>query len=99
MLTSTIFDCAIYKGYGGRIAARNHAPGGFALPHGLKDVGLVRLAAAEAGVPMPLGSLLVDQFRSAANDPALAPLDWSALGLHVSRNAGVDVGPELAKSR
>jgi hypothetical protein len=43
---------------------------------------------------MPLGSLLVDQFRSAANDPRLAGRDWSALGLHVSRNAGVDATGE-----
>ena len=50
---------AIYHGYGGRIASRNHAPGGFALPPGLKDVSLVRDAAANADVPMPLGSLLV----------------------------------------
>ena len=40
MLTSTIFDCAIYKGYGGRIARRDHAPGGFNLELGLKDVDL-----------------------------------------------------------
>ncbi|KAH8046337.1 3-hydroxyisobutyrate dehydrogenase [Aureococcus anophagefferens] len=90
MLASTIFDCAIYRGYGGRVAGRDHAPGGFALHHGLKDVGLVQKAAQDARVPMPLGSLLVDQFTAASNDAALAGLDWSALGLHVSKNAGVD---------
>ena len=90
MLASTIFDCAIYRSYGGRVAGRDHAPGGFALHHGLKDVGLVQKAAQDARVPMPLGSLLVDQFTAASNDAALAGLDWSALGLHVSKNAGVD---------
>ena len=93
MLRSTIFDCAIYRGYGGRVADRDHAAGGFALTHGLKDVSLVAAAARDAKVPMPLGSLLRDQFLSAANDPSLAPLDWSALGLHVSKNAGVDERP------
>ena len=91
MLTATIFDCAIYKGYGGRVAARNHAAGGFALHHGLKDVSLVAQAAADAAVPMDLGDLLVRSFTNAANDASLADLDWSALGLHVSKNAGVDV--------
>ena len=90
MLASTIFDCAIYRSYGGRVAGRDHAPGGFALHHGLNDVGLVQKAAQDARVPMPLGSLLVDQFTAASNDAALAGLDWSALGLHVSKNAGVD---------
>ncbi|KAH8047634.1 3-hydroxyisobutyrate dehydrogenase [Aureococcus anophagefferens] len=78
------------RGYGGRVAGRDHAPGGFALHHGLKDVGLVQKAAQDARVPMPLGSLLVDQFTAASNDAALAGLDWSALGLHLSKNAGVD---------
>ena len=91
MLTATIFDCAIYKGYGGRVAARDHAAGGFALHHGLKDVSLVAQAAADAAVPMDLGDLLVRSFTNAANDASLADLDWSALGLHVSKNAGVDV--------
>ncbi|KAK7249804.1 3-hydroxyisobutyrate dehydrogenase [Aureococcus anophagefferens] len=56
MLASTIFDCAIYRGYGGRVAGRDHAPGGFALHHGLKDVGLVQKAAQDArACPCPSG--------------------------------------------
>jgi hypothetical protein len=27
MLDSTIFNCLIYKGYGGRVSERNHKPG------------------------------------------------------------------------
>ena len=36
MLSSTIFDCLIYKGYGQRVSERDHKPGGFALELGLK---------------------------------------------------------------
>ena len=41
MLSETIFNCLIYKGYGKRISERDHSPGGFALELGLKDVRLV----------------------------------------------------------
>ena len=27
MLTTTIFDCLIYRGYGDRVAQRSHVPG------------------------------------------------------------------------
>eukprot|EP00968_Pinguiococcus_pyrenoidosus_P018262 scaffold1878_cov258-Pinguiococcus_pyrenoidosus.AAC.21 len=50
MLTSTIFDCIIYKGYGQRVSERDHRPGGFALELGLKDVKLVLDAAEKAKV-------------------------------------------------
>ena len=46
MLTSTIFDCAIYRGYGDRIARRDHSEGGFSMANGLKDARLIRDAAA-----------------------------------------------------
>lgn len=32
MLTSTIFDCIIYKGYGQRVANRDHSPGTLSKP-------------------------------------------------------------------
>ncbi len=45
MLTSTIFDCLIYKGYGQRVSERDHFPyenAHFSLELGHKDVNLVR---------------------------------------------------------
>ena len=49
LLSSTIFDCLIYKGYGQRVSERDHKPGGFSLTLGYKDVSLVRKAAHDAG--------------------------------------------------
>ena len=124
MLSSTIFDCLIYRGYGARVAARDHYPhpdAHFALELGLKarlspthhtsrsidalapapaslsqDVALVADTAARARVPMPLGSLLRDRYVSAAAR-GWGQLDWSAIGLAVSADAGVDITKHLAR--
>lgn len=90
MLTSTIFDCLIYKGYGQRVAERDHLPGGFALELGLKDVNLVRNVAAKTNVPMPFASALHDRFLQ-ARAQGMSDFDWSAIGLLASEAAGVDV--------
>mmetsp|Transcript_12492 Transcript_12492/g.24823 ORF Transcript_12492/g.24823 Transcript_12492/m.24823 type:complete len:338 (+) Transcript_12492:66-1079(+) len=97
MLTSTIFDCLIYKGYGQRVSERDHQPGGFALELGLKDVGLVLDTAHRSGVPMPFGSVMKDGF-TAAMSKGRENLDWSALGLGASENAGVDVSKAVEES-
>ena len=84
MLTSTIFDCAIYRGYGDRIARRDHSEGGFSMANGLKDARLIRDAAAATRTAMPLGAHLAASFEIAAMDPNISHLDWSALALHVA---------------
>ena len=84
MLTSTVFDCAIYKGYGDRIARRDHSEGGFSMSNGLKDVRLITEAAARTRTAMPLASQLAYSFETAAMDPNISHLDWSALALHVA---------------
>lgn len=92
ILTQTIFNCLIYKGYGQRVASRDHAPypdAHFALELGRKDVALIREVATRANVPMPIASLLVDRFASASAKER-GGLDWSAIGLNVSEEAGVD---------
>ena len=67
MLSSTIFDCLIYKGYGMRTAHRQHTPGqplvgpGFQLSLGLKDICLAQDVAHEVGSPMPFASVLHDR--------------------------------------
>ena len=81
MLTSTIFDCAIYRGYGDRIARRDHSEGGFSMANGLKDARLIRDAAAATRTAMPLGAHLAASFEIAAMDPNISHLDWSALAL------------------
>jgi 3-hydroxyisobutyrate dehydrogenase-like beta-hydroxyacid dehydrogenase len=96
MLTSTIFDCLIYKGYGMRTAHRQHIPGqplvgpGFGLALGLKDITLARDVAAQVQTPLPLASLLQDRFLASAAKGRSA-LDWSAVALLASEDAGRDV--------
>jgi len=97
MLTSTIFDCIIYKGYGQRVSERDHRPGGFALELGLKDVKLVLDAAEKAKVPMPFGSVLRDRFL-ASSAKGRAELDWSAVGLISSEDAGINVDDAIRMS-
>jgi len=90
LMSSTIFDCLIYKGYGHRVAARDHHPypdAHFALDLGSKDVSLVHLAAAQARCPMPLASLLRDRFVASQN-AGRGKLDWSAVALKASEEAG-----------
>lgn len=97
MLNSTIFDCLIYKGYGQRVSERDHKPGGFALELGSKDVTLVFDTAHKAKVPMPIASLLHDRFL-AAEANGRSWMDWSAIGLSVSEDAGVDVSKAIAEA-
>lgn len=97
MLNSTIFDCLIYKGYGQRVSERDHRPGGFALDLGSKDMTLVFNTAHQAKVPMPIASLLHDKFI-AAEANGRSWMDWSALALTASENAGVDVSDAIKRA-
>merc|ERR1719408_122634 len=57
LMSSTIFDCLIYKGYGHRVAARDHFPypdAHFAPDLGSKDVALIHDSAQQAKCPMPI---------------------------------------------
>jgi 3-hydroxyisobutyrate dehydrogenase-like beta-hydroxyacid dehydrogenase len=90
LMSSTIFDCLIYKGYGHRVATRDHHPhidAHFALDLGTKDVALVHSAAAESRCPMPIASLIRDRFVASQN-LGRGKLDWSALALRASEDAG-----------
>ena len=40
---------------------------------------------------MPFASLLQDRFTSTLNQPGLGGLDWSAIGIDISKNAGVNL--------
>jgi len=94
MLSSTIFDCLIYKGYGNRVAGRKHLQDverpGFALELGLKDVTLVLDTAHKSGTAMPFGSVLHDRLLSSLAK-GRGDLDWSSIGLAISEDAGIDV--------
>lgn len=96
MLHSTIFNCLIYKGYGQRVAERQHEPGqplvgpGFQLGLGAKDLDLVLGCSKSVEAPMPFASVLRDRFL-ASKAKGRTRMDWSAISLDVSENAGYSV--------
>lgn len=89
LLTSTLFDCPAYRTYAPVIAEHRHTPAAFSLALGLKDIRLVMEAAGAAGAPMPLASLLHDRLL-ALQAQGHGDLDWSALALAASKDAGLD---------
>lgn len=88
MIGMTLFNCPVYSGYGPMIAEHRYRPALFRVPLGLKDVTLCLAAAQEARVPMPLAHLVHDRLQVALNRGREA-LDWSALALGVSEDAGL----------
>jgi 3-hydroxyisobutyrate dehydrogenase-like beta-hydroxyacid dehydrogenase len=89
LLTSTLFDCPAYRTYAPTIAEHRHSPAAFSLSLGLKDIRLVLAAADAAGAPMPLANLLHDRLLSLQSQ-GHGDLDWSALALAASRDAGLE---------
>lgn len=89
LMTSTLFAAPAYQGYGKLIAEQRYSPAGFAMPLGLKDVGLALSAGEARRVPLPFAGVLRDNFLDAlAHDGE--ELDWSALALVAARRAGLD---------
>ena len=88
MLSSTLFACPVYQGYGNAIAQMRHTPAGFRLQLGLKDVDLVLKTAAEVRVPMPVASMLHDRFLQSISK-GRADMDWSAIALAARDDGGL----------
>ena len=78
----------VYANYGRIIAEEQFDPAGFALKLGLKDVRLVLELAQECAAPMPLASLVRDQFLAAVAQ-GQAESDWSSVTRVAARNAGL----------
>jgi 3-hydroxyisobutyrate dehydrogenase-like beta-hydroxyacid dehydrogenase len=89
LLTATLFDCPAYRTYAPLIAERRHSPAAFPLSLGLKDIRLVLEAADAAGAPMPVANLLHDRLLG-LQAQGFGTLDWSALALGASKDAGLD---------
>jgi 3-hydroxyisobutyrate dehydrogenase-like beta-hydroxyacid dehydrogenase len=87
LLTSSIFNAAPYRIYGGLIAKGQFEPALFAAPLGFKDIKLALAAAEGLRVPMPLGSLLHDRFLRLLAEGG-EQLDWAAIGGLAARDAG-----------
>lgn len=88
ILTGSLFPAPIYKNYGAMIAADKFEPVGFKMTLGAKDNRLVLAAAEEAGVPMPMASLVRDQFIAAIAQ-GMSDADWAAVARIVYKNAGL----------
>ncbi|MCK8500350.1 NAD(P)-dependent oxidoreductase [Myxococcus fulvus] len=89
---SVFASSPIFANYARAIAEERYSPAGFALRLGLKDVGLVLEAARAAEVPMPLASLVRDQYLGGVAQ-GHGDLDWSALGALVAERAGLGRPP------
>jgi len=88
MLTSTIFNTPVYKGYAGLIAERQYEPPKFKLTLGFKDVSLALKAGENGKVPLPFGSVLRDNFIDAIAH-GYGSKDWSAVAEVAVRRAGL----------
>ena len=88
IMTNTMFGSRVHKIYGSRIVAGDYAPG-LAMPLALKDVRLALAEAERAGAPMPSVSLVRDRMITAIAR-GHANLDWTALGLVASEEAGLE---------
>jgi 3-hydroxyisobutyrate dehydrogenase-like beta-hydroxyacid dehydrogenase len=88
ILTGSLFPAPIYKNYGAMVAHEKFEPVGFKLRLGAKDNRLVLAAAEEAGVPMPIASLVRDHFLSAIAQ-GMADSDWAAVAKVIYKNAGL----------
>jgi 3-hydroxyisobutyrate dehydrogenase-like beta-hydroxyacid dehydrogenase len=87
IFTGTMFDSRFHRNYGGKIAGEQYGPGGFVFPLALKDLRLALNEAEIAGVPMPSLGVVRDRLVTGIAR-GYAQLDWSALGLLASDEAG-----------
>ena len=88
IMTSTLFAAPAYKVYSDLLNQGRYEPAAFKLSLGLKDVGLALAAAQQQQMPLPLGSLLRDQFLEATAS-GHADKDWAFLGEQIRRKAGL----------
>jgi 3-hydroxyisobutyrate dehydrogenase-like beta-hydroxyacid dehydrogenase len=79
----------VYENYGKLIVGRRWEPAGFKLRHGLKDVRLALAAGDEVAAPMPIASLLRDQYL-AAMARGWSEIDWAGLARVTAVNAGLE---------
>lgn len=91
MMTSTLFAAPVYQGYGKRIGERRFSGDdvGFAMRLGYKDTTLTLAASHDEEVPMPLASVLRENFLDALAHGD-GELDWSALADVAARRAHLD---------
>jgi 3-hydroxyisobutyrate dehydrogenase-like beta-hydroxyacid dehydrogenase len=87
-MMTALFGSPVITNYGRAIVEENFEPAGFALRLGLKDVRLMLAASEECTSPMPLASVVRDQFLSALAR-GQGEMDWSSVTRVAARNAGL----------
>lgn len=78
LLTTTLFDGAVYRIYGQEIVNQAYDPPGFVMELGAKDLQLAVQTAAESGTTLPTAPAMQRVFDIALDHPNLAGLDWGA---------------------
>lgn len=92
VLTGSLFDSIVYRGYGAALSEERFRPAGFAAPLGLKDMRLVGQAAETLRVPMPVLNVLRDHLLQTIGSEG-EDIDWSGIGRIIAHNAGLDGTP------
>ena len=88
LLCGNLFASPIYRNYGQSIVGTAHDPAKFVLRLGLKDMRLVRDAADQFGVPMPLADLVFNRLQAGVAK-GRGELDWTGLALGARDDAGL----------
>lgn len=86
-----LFRSPTYQNYGRLIAEARYEPVGFKMRYGAKDTRFVLQAAESQAVPMPLASLVHENYVSGIAR-GWGDIDWSSLGRVAAANAGLDEG-------
>jgi 3-hydroxyisobutyrate dehydrogenase-like beta-hydroxyacid dehydrogenase len=87
-MMTALFGSPVVTNYGRAIVEEKFEPAGFALRLGLKDVRLMLAASEECTAPMPLASVVRDQFISALAQ-GQGEMDWSSVSRVAARAAGL----------
>ncbi|WP_346283646.1 NAD-binding protein [Bradyrhizobium sp. 187] len=87
IMTGTTFDSRVHKNYSSRLIAGSYEPG-LTMPAALKDVRLALAEAELAGAPMPSVGVVRDRLITGIAR-GHGGLDWTALGLVASEEAGL----------
>ncbi len=87
-IMTALFASPVITNYGRAIVEEKFEPAGFALRLGLKDVRLMLAASEECTSPMPLASVVRDQFISALAK-GQGEMDWSSVAKVAARAAGL----------
>ncbi|GAA1680124.1 NAD(P)-dependent oxidoreductase [Microbacterium lacus] len=78
LLTSTLFDGVVYRGYGAEIVDQSYDPPGFVMALGFKDLKLAEEVAAERDVVLPTAPAMHRVYEIALADSELKTYDWGA---------------------